>query len=87
MGCIENESQEDQEQPEGGGFITPKNCTTNYLTVTTAYVLLSVNTTVDEYVLTIAPVYTPSVEPQHLIFLPLLYFLLLVPNLPKNPRR
>ena len=56
VGCIEDESQEDQEQPEVGGFVTPKNCTTNYLTVTTSSVPLSVNTTVDEYVLTIVPV-------------------------------
>ena len=44
--------------------MSPKNGTTIYLTVTTSSVLVSVDTTLGEYVLKIAPVKTPKQSSQ-----------------------
>ena len=40
--------------------MTPQNVTTIYLTVTTSYVMMSLDNTVDEYVLTRATIDTPK---------------------------
>ena len=61
---IEEKSQEDQVQAERGVFVTTKNGTTIDLTVTTSTVLVSVDTTLGEYLLTIAPVDTPKPSSQ-----------------------
>ena len=45
---------------EVGGVMTPKNGTTTDLTVTTASVLVSVDTKVDDYLLTRSTVDTPK---------------------------
>ena len=64
MDYIEEKYQEDRVQSERGVFVTPRNGTTIYLTVTTSSVLVSVDTTLGEYVLTIAPVDTPKQSSQ-----------------------
>ena len=64
MDCIEDKSQEDHGQAEGGGVMTPKSGTTINLTVTAASVPMSVDTKVDESILTRAPVDTPKPSSQ-----------------------
>ena len=53
MYFVEDEYKEDQVQAELVGVMTTKNGTINYLSVTTAYVPISLDTVVDYYVLTI----------------------------------
>ena len=53
---IEDESQEDQGKPEGGGVLTPQNGAIIDLSFTASSVIMSMYNIVDEYVLTIAPV-------------------------------
>ena len=64
MDCIEDKSQEDHGQAEGGGVMTPKSGTTINLTVTAASVPMSVDTKVDESILTRAPVDTNKTSSQ-----------------------
>ena len=57
---IKDESQESHRQAELGGVMTPKNDTIIYLSVTTAFFLMSIGTAKYEYVPKRAPVDTPK---------------------------
>ena len=53
-------NKEDQGQDTGGGVMTPKNVTIVDLSVTTSSVTMSVDTTVNEYVLIRSQVDNPN---------------------------
>ena len=64
VNVIEDKPQEDQGQAEGGGVVTTKKVTTVSLTITTAPVPMSVDTTLDDYLLRRATVETPKSSSQ-----------------------